>query len=366
MITEREKEILEILRKNPLISQKDLSRRLGISRSAVASHITNLTKKSCIKGKGYILEEEPYILVMGGSNMDVSGFPAATLLQNDSNPGTVTLTPGGVGRNIAECAARIGENVKLLTMLGNDSYGNDLFSVCEKAGIDMSHAVFSNTSPSSVYLCIQNEKGDMNVAISSMEIMKELNPALIQSKLLLFSQAKLVQIDTNISEETFEALLGIQNIPPVFCDTVSITKAEKIRHFMNRLHTIKPNRLEAELLCGFELDNAEAIRKACDFFINQGVQQVFISGGSQGLFAADCKGTFYHEKAPDVTILNANGAGDALTAGILYGYIHNKKLETTVKLAQASASLALTSRDTVNHNLSELTLKKRMKELYND
>ena len=101
-MTQRENEILEILRSNPLISQKDLADRLHITRSSVAGHIMNLTNKGHIKGKGYILKEKDYVLVIGGANMDIQGFPQKQLISGDSNPGTVKVSCGGVGRNIAE------------------------------------------------------------------------------------------------------------------------------------------------------------------------------------------------------------------------------------------------------------------------
>ena len=44
-LTSREREILEVLRKDPLISQEDLAHRLGISRSSAAGTYLNLMKK---------------------------------------------------------------------------------------------------------------------------------------------------------------------------------------------------------------------------------------------------------------------------------------------------------------------------------
>ena len=44
-LTAREQEIFDVLTKEPLISQEDLARRLGISRSSAAVHISNLMKK---------------------------------------------------------------------------------------------------------------------------------------------------------------------------------------------------------------------------------------------------------------------------------------------------------------------------------
>ena len=54
-LTSREKELFEVLKNEPLISQDELSRRFGITRSSVAVHISNLMKKGVILGKGYIL-----------------------------------------------------------------------------------------------------------------------------------------------------------------------------------------------------------------------------------------------------------------------------------------------------------------------
>ena len=88
-MTQREQEILNILKQEPTISQNDIASRLGITRSSVAVHITNLLKKGYLLGKGYIVQDEPYVLVIGGSNIDIQGFPKEKLIQRDSNIGTV-------------------------------------------------------------------------------------------------------------------------------------------------------------------------------------------------------------------------------------------------------------------------------------
>ncbi|WP_352405018.1 winged helix-turn-helix transcriptional regulator, partial [Sporanaerobacter acetigenes] len=49
-MTRREEEILELISKNPLISQKEIAEQLGITRSSVGVHIGNLMKKGYIIG----------------------------------------------------------------------------------------------------------------------------------------------------------------------------------------------------------------------------------------------------------------------------------------------------------------------------
>ena len=44
-MTQREKEILDIIRQRPLASQQEIAETLHIARPSVAVHLTNLMKK---------------------------------------------------------------------------------------------------------------------------------------------------------------------------------------------------------------------------------------------------------------------------------------------------------------------------------
>ena len=74
-MTQRERQILNWIEADPTISQQELADRAGITRSSVAVHISNLMKKGCIAGKGYIVTRSPYVTVVGGMNMDIGGRP---------------------------------------------------------------------------------------------------------------------------------------------------------------------------------------------------------------------------------------------------------------------------------------------------
>lgn len=116
----REKEILAILRRNPLIQQNEIADMLQISRSRVAAHIMDLMRKGRIKGKGYILTEQEYCVVVGTINMDIRGMADIRYPQAASHPGTINCSAGGVGRNIAHNLALLGRDVHLLSVIGDD------------------------------------------------------------------------------------------------------------------------------------------------------------------------------------------------------------------------------------------------------
>ena len=114
-MTQRERQLLNWIEENPLISQQELADKAGITRSSVAVHISNLMKKGYITGKGYIVHTAPYVTVVGGVNVDIGGQPAGALVPQDSNPGTVGMSLGGVGRNIAHNMSLLGLDVRMVT-----------------------------------------------------------------------------------------------------------------------------------------------------------------------------------------------------------------------------------------------------------
>ena len=86
-MTQRERQILRLIEADPMISQEALADKLGIARSSVAVHISNLIRKGCIAGRGYVLRTNDYVVVGGGANVDICGRSWEPLVPEDSNPG---------------------------------------------------------------------------------------------------------------------------------------------------------------------------------------------------------------------------------------------------------------------------------------
>ena len=175
-VTEREQQILAILRDEPLIAQQTLADRLGISRPAVAGHIMNLTQKGHILGKGYVLAGQQFVLVLGGANMDISGATERLLVAGDSNPGHIRCAPGGVARNVAENLARLGNDTRLITAVGDDLYGRSLLESTQKAGVDVQGCWVLAGESTSTYLSLHGPDGDMAVAVNDMRILERITP----------------------------------------------------------------------------------------------------------------------------------------------------------------------------------------------
>ena len=165
-MTQRERQILKWIEENPLISQQELADKAGITRSSVAVHISNLMKKGYITGKGYIVHTAPYVTVVGGVNMDIGGWPSEVPVDRDSNPGAVRMSLGGVGRNIAHNMSLLGLDVRMVTAFGDDLYAQKIAASCGELGIDISQSPVIPEGHTSTYLFINDEKGDMLLAVN--------------------------------------------------------------------------------------------------------------------------------------------------------------------------------------------------------
>ena len=359
-MTQRERQILGLIEADPMISQQALADSLGITRSSVAVHISNLLKKGYIAGKGYVLRGGSYAVVVGGVNMDIGGHSFSPLVQADSNPGRVTLSLGGVGRNIAHNLALLGTDVRMLTAYGDDVYGQRIAASCSELGIDASHALRVAGAATSTYLYIADDSGEMAMALSDMAVCDSITPAYLAANLPLLQNAQVVVADTNIPAESL-VYLAENCQAPLFCDPVSTTKAEKLRPILNRIHTLKPNRLEAELLSGVKIETDEDVIKAADKLMALGVHRMFISMGGNGVLAAMEGAKLRLPNIPG-NVVNTTGCGDAFMAALVWAYLQGTDLETTARAGLAAGSIAMESNETINPNMSAEALINRMEQ----
>lgn len=359
-MTQRERQLLQWIEADPMISQEQLAKKAGITRSSVAVHISNLMKKGYIAGKGYVLRSGSYAVVVGGVNIDIGGRPFAPLVAKDSNPGKVTTSLGGVGRNIAHNMSLLGVDVRFLTAFGDDVYAQRIAASCGELGIDISHALQISGGATPTYLFLDDNDGDMALALSDMEICDRITPTYLAANLKLLNHAQLVVTDTNLPPETLE-YLAAHCEAPIFADPVSTAKAGKLKPLLSKLHTLKPNRMEAELLSGVKITDEASLRCAAQSLLDTGLHRVFISLGTDGVFAADHQQMLLQPCFP-ATMSNATGAGDAFMAALAWAYLEGMELQQTAASAAAAAAIAVESSQTINPMLSEQSVRSKMKE----
>lgn len=291
-----------------------------------------------------------YITVVGGVNVDIGGFSTAPLKDRDSNPGRVSLSLGGVGRNIAHNLCLLGKEVRLATVMGQDANASLLYAGCEAIGMDLSLSEALLGQRTSTYLFIADSDNDMRLAVSDMDIYQAVTPEFLAARMDVINAGDAVVVDTNIPAESI-LYLAQHAAVPVIADPVSGAKAPRLVEALPYLTALKPNALEAEILTGEDASTQEGICRAAQKLVEMGVKNVLITMGGDGVCCADASGVQI-VPAFAAQVRNATGAGDAFTAGLTIGLLEHRPLKDVARLAQAASVIAIGSDETVSPEMS--------------
>lgn len=314
------------------------------------------------------MNRQPYIVGVGAVNVDIMGRSRRSLVAEDSNPGQIKISIGGATHNASENAARLGVPVNFITATGDDYFATLIRTACKRAGLTTEHFVTFPGQASSTYMSVHNRDGEMNIAVSDMNVLQKLSPADLKDKRELLASAAAITFDTGLPQDTIDYLLQTYSAETaVFADPVSTTYAEKLVGHLAGIHTLKPNLLEAEVLAAMKIHTFDDLQETASRIINSGVKRVFISLGKNGVYYQDQQGIAKHRRLqPLDEIANATGAGDAFLGGLLYAYMHDLGLDDTLTAAMTASKLAILSEQTINPDMSEALLKETISNIYKE
>ena len=363
-MTKQEDKILEIIKNNPTIEQNEIAELLNIKRSTVAVHISSLQKKGYIIGKGYLLNNDNYVLGIGAANMDIYGKANIKIRPHYDHPAMIGSNVGGVTKNILTNLSKLNVDTKFITAVGDDGFGNTIMHDCEVNGIDRSNVITVKNASSGVFMQAQDENNDMYLALCDMSVLENITPEYIERKKNVLLNAKLVLIDTSLRLDTMNKVIEIcKDRVPIFIDPISDNYALKIKPYIHLFTCVKPNKTELENLSGIRINSDSDLYKACEKLLNKGLKKIFVSLGKNGILYMDCDGNKVKKKLkPETKMVNASGAGDAAMAAIIYGEVNDLKIEKTINYALAAGKAAVRAKQTINPDLSIDLLNRVLKE----
>ncbi|MCR5010074.1 MAG: carbohydrate kinase family protein [Clostridia bacterium] len=311
-----------------------------------------------------------YIVGAGGANFDIHIRTDKAPVLRDSNPGHLRTSAGGVCRNIMENLARQGDDCVLLSAVGSDHFGDAVLAACTEAGIDVSRVLRSDKTPTSAYIDILDDGGDMYLAANDMRLVVEIPAEYFQKNAELIRGAAAVVVDANLSEDQLTAIFDAAEgrtgskagnskgtvsagQVPVFADPVSAAKCGVLKPFLSKLTLIKPNSMELEALSGLPCGTDEEIANAAEELLRQGVKQVVVSLGERGCWSFGRGASLIRGIDCGLPVVNASGAGDAFMSGLVHSVLNGADKETMLHYALACGRIATLSEDTINYCLTE-------------
>ena len=299
-----------------------------------------------------------YVVGIGAANLDVHGRSINSIKLRDSNPGRLNMSAGGVTRNILENMSRLGMDVQLISAMGTDVFGERIMESCAAAGIGTTHVLRLSGETSSSYIAMLDDNGDMLLGMSDMRILKKLSAEHIRKNAELIANADAVIIDGCLAEETIDEILNVADGAKVFADPVSTAYARTIAKFTDRLHLVKPNLMELEVLSGIKAETDAEIIAAAGAVLARGTYAVAVSLGKRGCYYADKRGeSFFAALKPIDTMTNATGAGDAFMAGLVSSIVRGMNMRCSVNYALAAGIAAIMSEKTINENMSDALIR---------
>lgn len=275
--------------------------------------------------------------MIGGANVDIKAKTLNAHVPRTSNPGTVTTTAGGVARNIAHNLGMLGADVSLLTVLGHDANGEMLLAQTTKANVNTS-AIIRVSEPTGTYVAMLNQNGELITAISDMGLLRLLTSEVINRNKGLFMASDKIVADCNLPIETLRLIVNLA-AEKLIIEPVSVAKSSRLSELLDshKIYLATPNLDQIEALTG-----SRKIKVAAEILHKRGLMNVIIHAGEQGAYLSDGK-SITHIPSQAKTIADVTGAGDAATAGLVYGLTQNLPLAKAAALGQEIAARVIAS-----------------------
>ncbi|MDT8896680.1 carbohydrate kinase family protein [Thermanaerothrix sp. 4228-RoL] len=303
------------------------------------------------------------LLVLGAATLDTVGRPFENLQPGTSVPGQVRPSFGGVARNVAENLARLGLPVSLISAVGDDPIGRQLLEYTAKIGVDTSACLRVGDYGTASYIALLGKEGDLRYGLDDMRILSRLSAEYIKSQAALFQSASLIFVDANLSTPALRAVFQLARRAklPIFADATSVSLAPKLLPFLPRLTFLTANRLEATALLqgAIEVNDRFSALEAARTFVRMGVQIAIIALAEFGVCYATSE-TSGHVPAIRTRVIDPTGAGDAMTAAIIFGLTNGMDIDEAVRLGVSAASLTLSHPGSVSPQLSLESLYERL------
>lgn len=291
------------------------------------------------------------ICVIGNLNADLvlyplRGFP---IWGSEVIASHMGWRPGGIG-NVLLCLARLGIRVSAIANVGDDAIGQELLSMLEEAGIDISHIERSLDVRTGISVCLGREDGerafvthlghlkhlDIDLVLRHREAWKEAQCVLISGYFLLPSlgfagtRRLIEEAHAESKRVLFDTGWDVNEWPE--------RSVEAVVQLLEGVDIFLPSFNEAQALTGETSPEGclEALFARCP-------NQVIIKMGEAGSMAKTKEGIFQQSAFP-VLPLDTTGAGDCFNAGVIFGLLRRWDTPKILRFANALAALVISRR----------------------
>jgi pseudouridine kinase len=261
------------------------------------------------------------IAVIGAVNVDLVAKSNETPKLEDSNVGTLSISTGGVGYNIATNLSQLGHEVYFFTIIGQDPFLNVILNDCETNRINMDY-IKESQSPNNTYTAVLDHQQDLMIAVNHMELIDHLTPYHLNHHLPILNEMDMVIVEANVSKDVIEWVGHHIKVPKVF-ESVSVKKVEKIIGNDDLYDVIKFNNMEYQ--------------SVKDYLMNGLTTQYLITNKDQPVIIVQAQVEEMYSVEPIDSIVSTLGAGDAFLSGFIDGMLSSDNTKICVEKGHAQS-----------------------------
>ncbi len=283
---------------------------------------------------------DPEIVVVGSLNMDLivraPRFPA---------PGETvigvgfSMALGGKGANQAVAAARLGGNVGMVGMVGDDGYGKAHLQALSNEGI-VTFVGVSREAHTGVALIVVDDSGQNSIVVSP-GANHVLSAGDIHRAEATLKHAKMLVVQLEIPQDAVKEAIEIawESGVPVLLNPAPARKLGK--DILSRVDYLILNETEAAMMTGMEVSGINDAHEAARRLRESGADAVVVTLGARGAYVMS-DDTSFHMPAFKVRPVDTTAAGDAFVGGFAVAMASGMSLHDAARFASAAGALATT------------------------
>ncbi|PWG00351.1 ribokinase [Levilactobacillus bambusae] len=247
---------------------------------------------------------------------------------------------GGKGANQAVAAARLGSDVAMITMVGNDEFGKQQLQNFKTNQINTAGVGIGSCSSGTAPIFVDPTSDNRILIIKGANA--ELTPAVLDQHQDLIRQTKLIVLQQEVPLETnYHAIdLAQQFGIPVLLNPAPANRELNV-DYVSKVQFFTPNETELATLTGMPTTNLMEIEAAAQHLISRGVSNIIVTVGSKGALWVTVNGSQLipgqHVHAVDTT-----GAGDSFIGSFAHYFAAGEPIPVALRHANEYASVTVT------------------------
>ncbi|MCT7963223.1 bifunctional ADP-heptose synthase [Laspinema sp. D1] len=252
--------------------------------------------------------------------------------------------PGG-GANAVYNLAKMGANVKVAGLVGQDEQGKALCRIFEEAGIDTGGIFIDGDRPTVTKTRISGHaRQSVTQQVVRVDRKSDELPRLdLQQQLADYIRAQLPTVDAVVCSDYGDGVLTPLVIEAALGHGLTVVDAQTDLHRYAGATIFTPNVPEAEQAVGYSITTPPSVTQASrDLLTLTQAQQMLITRGDEGMTLCDRAGMEHHIPPFNRTdVFDVTGAGDTVVSALTLGLCAGGSYWEAAVLGNLAASIVV-------------------------